>query len=76
MKENTEIGARLNSFKLVLSKIEGEEAVNLTLALLKQSSQAGLTCADLNFPVHWSNTGTTKLFREHNVKIKKYFAET
>ena len=48
--ENTEFGARLNSFKLGLGQPEIEAAGNLTLALLKRASQAGLTCADLNFP--------------------------
>ena len=59
--ENTQFGARLNSFKLGLVQPEIEEAGNLTLALLKRASQAGLTCADLNFPDHFSNLEVKKL---------------
>ena len=70
--ENTEFGARLNSFKLGLSKTDVEEAGNLTLALLKRASQAGLTCADLNFPDHFSNLEIKQLkecLRKNNIKI-------
>ena len=59
--ENTQFGARLNSFKLGLVQPEIEEAGNLTLALLKRASKAGLTCADLNFPDHFSNLEVQKL---------------
>ena len=59
--ENTQFGARLNSFKLGLVQSEIEEAGNLTLALLKRASKAGLTCADLNFPDHFSNLEVQKL---------------
>ena len=59
--ENTQFGARLNSFKLGLVQPEIEEAGNLTLALLKRASQAGLACADLNFPDHFSNLEVKKL---------------
>ena len=59
--ENTQFGARLNSFKLGLTQPEIEAAGNLTLALLKRASQAGLTCADLNFPDHFSNLEVEKL---------------
>ncbi len=59
--ENTQFGARLNSFKLGLVQPEIEEAGNLTLALLKRASLAGLTCADLNFPDHFSNLEVKKL---------------
>ena len=59
--ENTQFGARLNSFKLGLGQPEIEEAGNLTLALLKRASKAGLTCADLNFPDHFSNLEVEKL---------------
>ena len=70
--ENTEFGARLNSFKLGLSKSEVEEAGHLTLALLKRASQAGLTCADLNFPDHFSKLEIKQLkefLRKNNIKI-------
>jgi len=70
--ENTEFGARLNSFKLGLGKPEIEAAGNLTLALLKRASQAGLTCADLNFPDHFSNLDIEKLkefLSQNDIKI-------
>ena len=70
--ENTEFGARLNSFKLGLSESEVEEAGHLTLALLKRASQAGLTCADLNFPDHFSKLEIKQLkefLRKNNIKI-------
>ena len=70
--ENTEFGARLNSFKLGLSESEVEEAGHLTLALLKRASQAGLTCADPNFPDHFSKLEITQLkefLRKNNIKI-------
>ena len=59
--ENTQFGARLNSFKLGLGQPEIEAAGSLTLALLKRATQAGLTCADLNFPDHFSNLEVEKL---------------
>jgi xylose isomerase len=67
--ENTEFGARLNSFKLGLSKTEIEEVGNLTLALLRRASKAGLTCADLNFPDHLSNLEIKQLknFLKNNI---------
>ena len=37
--ENTQFGARLNSFKLGLGQPEIEAAGNLTLALLKRATQ-------------------------------------
>ena len=70
--ENTQFGARLNSFKLGLGQPEIEEAGNLTLALLKRAMQAGLTCADLNFPDHFSNLKVEKLknfLSQNNIKI-------
>ena len=70
--ENTQFGARLNSFKLGLGQPEIEEAGNLTLALLKRATQAGLTCADLNFPDHFSNLKVEKLknfLSQNNIKI-------
>jgi hypothetical protein len=39
--ENTEFGARLNSFKLGLKKTEIEETGHLTLALLRRANKAG-----------------------------------
>ena len=70
--ENTQFGARLNSFKLGLTQPEIEEAGNLTLALLKRATQAGLTCADLNFPDHFSNLEVEKLKKflsQNEIKI-------
>ena len=70
--ENTQFGARLNSFKLGLGQPEIEAAGNLTLALLKRATQAGLTCADLNFPDHFSNLEVEKLKKflsQNDIKI-------
>lgn len=70
--ENTEFGARLNSFKLGLKKTEIEETGHLTLALLRRANKAGLTCADLNFPDHLSNLEIKTLKRfsnESSIKI-------
>ena len=70
--ENTQFGARLNSFKLGLGQPEIEAAGNFTLALLKRATQAGLTCADLNFPDHFSNLKVEKLknfLSQNNIKI-------
>ena len=70
--ENIEFGARLISFKLGLGKPEIEAAGNLTLALLKRASQAGLTCADLNFPDHFSSLDVEKLkefLSQNDIKI-------
>ncbi len=70
--ENTQFGARLNSFKLGLGQPEIEAAGNLTLALLKRATQAGLTCADLNFPDHFSNLEVEKLkefLSQNDIKI-------
>ena len=70
--ENTQFGARLNSFKLGLGQPEIEAAGDLTLALLKRAKQAGLTCADLNFPDHFSNLKVEKLknfLSQNNIKI-------
>ena len=47
--ENTQFGARLNSFKLGLGQPEIEAAGNLTLALLKRATQAGLTLRRFEF---------------------------
>ena len=70
--ENTQFGARLNSFKLGLDQPEIEAAGNFTLALLKRAKQAGLTCADLNFPDHLSNLKIEKLknfLSQNDIKI-------
>ena len=70
--ENTEFGARLNSFKLGLGQPEIEAAGNLTLALLQRASKAGLTCADLNFPDHFSYLDVEKLkefLSQNDIKI-------
>ena len=70
--ENTQFGARLNSFKLGLGQPEIEAAGDLTLALLKRAKQAGLTCADLNFPDHFSNLEVEKLKKflsQNDIKI-------
>ena len=70
--ENTQFGARLNSFKLGLGQPEIEAAGDLTLALLKRATQAGLTCADLNFPDHFSNLKVEKLknfLSQNDIKI-------